>query len=357
MVTARMWYALLVAAMLHVGVAQSAVTQACLAKDAEWDAAMHTARMRELGITCATVYYSLMSKDNRKHPYEWVRKHYLDAGYRVVLVLKLDAGNSTTESRSVGNLQAVVGGYYDTALDELIARIKRDGRPIVVRPFHEIDGDWHPWGMYTSGNSPQLAVAAVEHIAARFRDANAPVMIEINFNRRDGKGKVLGDAEYYIPRFNEFVDAYSISTYNRCGTAKRYTTEQSFATEFKPAYDRLLGLTTKPINVAETSTSGLCGARLPWFRELFRTIDSSFTQVESVTFVFGTVPVGAVSNDRPIQWGFSSTAERAQFKAFLQQSWPQLPLVPSKGRETRPSLDFRAPWSAFAQLTYPFEET
>jgi hypothetical protein len=311
-----------------------------LAKDNEWNSSEHRERMAELGIPAATVYYKLTSEDNRKNPYAWIRDNYLDNSHPTVVTLIIDNGSSTvgtSEGTDVsagvpGLLQQVLRGDFDDDLKALAKVIAKDGRPVVIRPFHEANGGWYPWGMYAQGNSPEQLVLALQHVVNIFEKVQADnVSFEMNLNRRGGDD-VLEEAYRYIPFINKLVDAYSISTYNRCGTSKRYEDELSFSKEFAPVYERLSEMTSHPINLAEVSTSGECAPKMPWFEEMLTDIDERFPRVESITFFFGTVPVGKASNDVEINWGVSGN--EAAFKELLQKyrlRWEESMVVPSKG--------------------------
>ena len=373
----------------------------CLAKDNAWNSREHRARMDLLGIPCATLYYKLTSAENQANPLAWVRDHYLNHGTPTTLTLIIDDGRptvGTSEGTDVsagvpGLLSRVVAGEFDESLDALVRAIARDGRPIMIRPFHELDGGWYPWGIYAQGNSPELAVAAVRHVVERFRAGGARnVSFEINFNRRDGRGEVLSDAEYLIPVLNELVDAYAVSTYNRCGTAPQYVDERSFADDFRPIYDRLSSLTTLPINVAEVSTSGACAPKLPWFQAMMTALKEEFPRVKQVTFFFGVVPVGKASNSVPIYWGFDqSVADAQEFRELLarhssvikrpRQTLAPLRVIVPAARPMRPSTEapaemrrvdgsrgvesratqiedgVRLPWSVWGQFTHYLTET
>lgn len=335
-----------------------------LAKDKNWNSQEHISLMKEYGIPGATVYYNLLSTENRQNHFVWVRDNYLDRGYKVILALKFEGEKKQTNH--LGLLQQVIDGDFDDEIDKLIVEIIRAGKPIVIRPFHELDGSWHPWGIYAKGNSPELAVAAVRHVVNKFSEVRKKglVTIEINFNRRDGKGKVLGEAEKYIPEIAKMVDAFSISTYNRCGTSPNYRPSKdsnrtlsdfdfSFSDEFRPVYKKLSKFTKKPINVAETSTSGLCGGRISWFSEMLLDIKKEFPKVESVTFFFGNVAPGEVSNDVPIQWGFNSEKQRKEFKDLIDKY--QFNEI-TKNVDSNNNLIVRYPWNVHGQMYGLFSE-
>jgi len=154
-----------------------------------------------------------------------------------------------------------------------------------------------------------------------FRTANAPVEFELNLNRRDGASPpgVMTDIETWFLGLDPYVDVYSISSYNRCKTnATAYQDWRSFTTEFEPAYTALAAKTTKPINVAEVATADFCGPKLPWYVNMVSDIEDKFPQVEMITFYFGTVPVGAASNDVPIEWGFPTDSQIEAFATVIK---------------------------------------
>lgn len=344
-----------------MGMTETRNIELCLAKDKNWSRSEHKARMKELGIQCATVYYSLNTPDNRAAPYAWVQE-YLDEGYTVIMVLRIDADGNNP-------LHETLSGGNDTALNDLLFEIRQDGRPITVRLWHESDGNWYPWQMYYPGNSIQLLVEAFKYLHTTFDEAGVLsfVTLESNFNRRDAPFDTpLTEGNQYVPQIDAVVSAHSGSSYNRCGSRAKYPTELSFASEFGPFYDRNLVFTDKPVNIAEVSTSGLCtdGEKLQWFRDMLESVDTRFTRVETITFVFGTVAIGEASNDVEIPWGFSTDAQRAAFADLLNEyrrKWGQPEVLRITRNESKPKLDLSfgadsAPWSVWTKLTYPFDE-
>lgn len=332
------------------------VPKPCLAKDSAWTASEHIKRMEELGIKCATVYYNLMADDNRSNPLDWVRRYYIENDYEVVLVLIVNDG------KGAGLLKRIAQGKFDVDLANLAAAITRTETSLVLRPLHEVDASWHPWGMYADGNTPEDAVLALRHIHDVFAHANSSVVFEVNFNRTDGKGKVLGEVERYTFLLDAFVDQYSISSYNRCGSAPKYRPqpgdgktvadfERTFVEEFAPAYHRLEAFTKRPINVAETSTSGLCAPKLPWFEDMFISLERpEFDQVDAVTFFFGKRKPGTVSNDVPIDWGVAPE-DRAAFAGAMRLAWPQRNRADKLLKDGLVLTSFDAPWSVFVTLS------
>ncbi len=337
--------------------------QFCLAKDSEWSTLKHLSLMKDYGVNCATLYVNITSKYNRSYPFGLIEP-YIRRGYDVVVTLIFGKLSHTSTSQAV--LDQIVRGYYDNDLNIFINALKKSvaknktSSKIVIRPLHELDGNWLPWGMYTKGNSVGQAISAVEHVSKIIRAKNTLVKIEINLNRRDGRNKVLGEAEKYIPRLEPLVDMFAISTYNRCGTAVRYKYERSFSYDFRPAYKRLKTFTDKPINVAEVSTSGLCSGnkKLPWFRRMLEDIKNEFPQTKMVTLFFGKKTAGDASNDVDVDWGISSK-EQIGFRRLLTNDILkkyQEPGIYKSSFDEIFDVRIRLPWSLNTKLSYPLSE-
>lgn len=351
----------------------------CLAKDKAWDSGKHIALMKELGMRCATVYYSLNAPENLHDPFKWVQL-YLDYGYKVIMVLRIDADGKNP-------LTSTLIGENDVALETLRNKIEADGRPITIRLWHESDGNWYPWQIYykdkTTGlqNGIDMHLRAYRYLTEKLALKN--VSFESNFNRRNANEVPLGEGEKYLPHISALVHYNSVSSYNRCGTRKKYRPEgvlpgeyrksmlqfeYSFESEFDPFYQKALTLIDeqKPINIAEVSTSGLCtqGEKIPWFTAMLESIDQKYPRVQTITFVFGDVAIGEASNDVLIPWGIDSEEQRQRFATLLNKyrtRWGMKEIEPKKSKSTKLS-DFlrggasRTPWSVFAKVQMPFSE-
>jgi hypothetical protein len=324
----------------------------CLAKDKDLSTSQHKELMKDYGVTCATIYYNLLSKQNLSDPFGRVRSDYLEKGYSVILTLIFSESKGKEGASSVGLAKKIVNGDFDKDLLTLIAAIKKANQQLVIRPLHELNGNWRPWQMYSKGNSPLQSALALKHIADMFHSADAPVSIEVNFNRRGGKGKVLGDAEIFMPMLNEVVDAFSISNYNRCGLNPNYAKDRSFASEFRPMYERIREFSDKPINVAETSTSGLCEqSRISWFKDMLSGIENEFPQVKDITFFFGQLKPGESGSEVNVDWGFDTVEKRLEFRKILTAT-ESAEAVQIETVDFDYDFDYRMPWNIYGNLSH-----
>ena len=219
-----------------------------------------------------------------------------------------------------GNLlTAITTGFFDSMLLIFGQSINTIGRPITVRPMHEINGDWYPWQAYYENNSAEDIQPAFQRVVKIIRNqAGSLVKFDLNYNRRSANNLNTSDFHQLYPG-DEYVDSISINSYNRCGTSIHHTELKSFAEEFRPAYETILGFTERPIGIGETSTTSFCQAdKIEWFRDLFKAVTEEFRKVNNISFFFETVAIGEVDNDVEIEWGISPNDE-ADFRYLIDE--------------------------------------
>lgn len=255
------------------------------------------------GMDHAAVYWTLGSFAT--HPY-----NRFNGDYDILLILKIPKVEGSL-------LEAILNGQYDDDLTKLGQLIKQDGNPITIRPLYEGNGDWYAWHAYKKPNKPEDYAPAFRHIVTLIREqAGDLVRFDQNYNRKSANGKTEDFAELYAG--DDYVDQVTISSYNRCGTSPSHTKAKSFAEEFRPAYEKLTTITTKPIGVAETATTDKCGVdRVEWYKDMLDSIRNEFTRVEHVTFFFESIAPGLASNTKQINWQLYEK-EKPGFKQLIE---------------------------------------
>lgn len=310
-----------------------------VAKDKAWNVSEYQELAEQYGVAeHYSVYWNMLSPDNLKNPFDWIRDGFLRQGCKSVIVTILldeEKEHSTdtselSESRNsvVGNHQTIIDGRYDDSLRAFAIRAKKAIEDsgcqgtVTINPLHEGDGVWHAWGMDAEGNSAESYGLAFAHVVEIFRAEQTPVKFQFNPNRRDGKDQVMRLIDVWFPLVDPYVDQYAISSYNRCGTQPDATEYRSFWQEFGPAYNKLATYTDKPINVAEVSTSTLCRddeAKQLWFEEMLAALHTWAPQTKKVTFYFGTIEIGDASNTVRIVWGFPTVEGKRLFRSLIER--------------------------------------
>ena len=62
------------------------------------------------------------------------------------------------------SLQRIASGFFDKYTLAFLDRLARLPAKIYLRPMHEMNGDWYPWGATVNGNRPEHYVAAWHHL-------------------------------------------------------------------------------------------------------------------------------------------------------------------------------------------------
>jgi endoglucanase len=227
----------------------------------------------------------------------------LDKGYTVILTI--------TFRENYANLKDVRNGAYDGELEDLIDKIKDDGREIWIRPLHEFNGDWDSWDVFYRGNSTEDFIPAWKHVVTLFREKNAPVKFQIDYNRISAKGDDTPFSEFYPG--DEWVDMVVVSCYNRAFTDKAHNSWRTFRDQFRNAYDQVTHMTQKPIGIAELGSVSYGGDKPQWIIDAFKSIYSEFTRVREISWFLNNKRF----SDTVCDWDLNTPQEIAAFKQAI----------------------------------------
>lgn len=225
-------------------------------------------------------------------------KTFRDKGYDVILTIEF--------TDSYANLHDIAAGKYDTYLTEFAETLKNDGRMIWLRPLHEFNADWYNWGVFYNGNKIEDFIPAWRHIVQTFRDHNAPVKFQLNYNRLSTNASTPFSA--FWPG-DEWVDLVSITSFNRAYTDQSHQYWHSFAEDFDNAYQQVIALTQKPIGVAETSSTSYNGSKPQWIIDTFNSIAFNYTRIQQVSWFLQNKIFNTVLHD----WDLNTPEEKQAF--------------------------------------------
>lgn len=329
-------------------------------KVSNWTSSYHKKYMDELGIKNAVLHYNINLNSNKSQPLDWIYKNYIDQGIDTTIVLllkinKIDPDHIKKKAEQEGLHSLILDGYYDQQLINIGKKIKNKKKKIRLSLLHEGNGGWYEWGMCAKGNTQNSLIKSLKHSIKLINSTGAAQYIKYDFNlNRKGCDGEMTKANQYLPQIAKIVDRITVSTYNRCGTSSRYKEEKQFATEFLPAYATITRYTNKPVYIAETATSGLCGNRIEWYKSLFQSL-KKFPQLTGINFFFGDVPVGVASNDVPIRWGLNSEQEKKEFKEIIANYTQKQTDENVQANKKSTSLKFSSmPWSVWLEIANEF---
>lgn len=188
-------------------------------------------------------------------------------------------------------LAAIGTGAYDAHIREWARGLRDLGGPVMLRPMHEMNGDWYPWSGTANGNKPPEFVRAWRRIHDIFREERATNVTWVwSINHESVPDTKANSYAAYYPG-DDYVDWTAISGFN-WGTTSRYSVWQGFAHWYaKPlAYLHTL---PKPICIAEFATVEQGGSKAAWLKDAYARIGAD-SRIRAVVY-FDSLEAGGSS--------------------------------------------------------------
>lgn len=183
---------------------------------------------------------------------------------------------------------AIARGDFDAYVNAWAERLAAWGRPVYLRMFHELNAPWYPWGVGVGGTTAADLIAAWRHVRARFAAAGA-ANVRWVWCPDAGLRPEAPLADLYPG--DDAVDWVGLDGYN-WGDNRPETGWRSFAEIFGPAYDELLGLTARPLMVAETACSERGGSKAEWIAAAFAALPTAFPRLRALAWFNEAIPNG-----------------------------------------------------------------
>ncbi|HET7574018.1 MAG TPA: glycosyl hydrolase [Solirubrobacterales bacterium] len=181
------------------------------------------------------------------------------------------------------SLPEIAAGRYDPSLRAAAQQAKALPFPVMIRFAHEMNGDWYPWGRNGSaGNVGTNYVDAWRHIVGVFRAEGATNVKWVWSPNVDYEGSYPFDQ--YFPG-DDWVDYVALDGSNWGTSGEGADRWESLGQVFGSAYDRLTQLSSKPVIIAETSSSEAGGDKAAWIRKGFlEELPQRFPRVQDVVW-------------------------------------------------------------------------
>jgi beta-mannanase len=181
-------------------------------------------------------------------------------------------------------LARILEGIFDDYIKDWAGKLARCRRTIWLRPLHEMNGNWYPWGGTVNGNNPELFRQVWRHLHELFKAEGADNVVWIwcpyACSVPDTDSNSL---ENYFPG-RDYVDWLALDGYN-WGTSQAWSHWQSFGEIFTDAYGRLLTLDPgKPVIIAEIGCAESGGNKADWIRDAFKQISSHCKHIKAIVW-------------------------------------------------------------------------
>jgi hypothetical protein len=206
-------------------------------------------------------------------------------------------------SNSIGTLEAIASGSYESYVRGFIQSAKDWGQPLFLRFAHEMNGNWYPWS-----GQPENYIRAWRYIYNVKNELKASNVIMVWCPNNDSVPTASWNtiASYYPG--DAYVDWIGLDGYN-FGVADWET----FDAVFSGAYATLTALTSKPLMIGEFACAEDGGDKPAWISDAFTKIEASYPRIKSFAWF-------NINKER--DWRIqSSAAAQAAYKNSLQNSY------------------------------------
>ena len=169
------------------------------------------------------------------------------------------------------SLARIADGHFDEYIARYALSIRRFGGPVMLRPFHEMDGFWYPWGGLVNHNTPRDLVAAWRHVHDVYEAMGATNVTWVwSVNHRSVPDTPENALERYWPG-RDYVDWIGVSGFN-WGTVGEGSVWKGFDQVFRERYEELLGF-RRPIVLTEIAAPESGGDKAGWITDAYAALE------------------------------------------------------------------------------------
>ena len=241
---------------------------------------------RRTGTACAIVsYYWSWGLGRSRVPIDFARG-LLAAGRCPLLTWEPwrlpVAGRHPADDPEFG-LAQILAGEHDAYIDWFADHVARLPGRILLRPMHEMNGDWYPWCGTTNGNRPDEFVAAWRHLRRRFARRYA---VNVDWVWSPYAISVPAVDDNAIARYfpgEEHVDVVALDGYN-WGDSRPWARWQTFDEVFAAAYRVVTSLSARPVVVAEVGCAATGGDKRRWLADAWRRVAQDYASIRAVVW-------------------------------------------------------------------------
>ncbi|KAG5187805.1 glycoside hydrolase superfamily [Tribonema minus] len=216
--------------------------------------------------------------------FEWVADE-LNKGHLPQLVIEFFSDGVTCAKIAQGMYDPLLMGFINAA------KAANDVRPFYIRPLHEFNGDWYPWGIYVANNVNSVAdfKAAFRHVSLLFK-ANLPhVKVQQGYNNRNAFDTPTDMGSYFVGA--DVVDMVCFSLYNFAGIPN-----------LKVAIPAAM-----PMCISEMSSTDIGINKPAWITDTWNALATQFTRITFISWFFEQN--GKTQNGIPTRWDLNNQAE------------------------------------------------
>jgi hypothetical protein len=240
----------------------------------------------------------------------------------------------------------IISGAYDAYLKKSADELRAYGSPVFLRPFHEFNGNWYPWGLANQGAdsaADTAFIAAWRHVYSIFH-AQGATNVRFVWCFSDGSAPRAATNPWNNPPNaypgDQYVDWIGFDAYNR-GSATNGKPWRTFDQTIGQSYALAVSISAnKPIMLAEGASNeyGDGGAyKAAW-------IDATFKELASASNPYPHLKAVTWFESDTNSYTYDSMSTSPVYNAFVNDI---------RWTNAGGMLDFRSNGNALAQITYP----
>ncbi len=222
------------------------------------------------------------------------------SGSKVVLTWCAQDAQVSGSTDSRYNYASIISGQHDAYIRQWAQSAAAWGNVFYLRLFHEMNGNWYPWGLNVNGNSPALAIQAWQHVYNIFQSVGATnvkfmwcpnVRAPIWYDPNPLASFYPGDA--YVSWLG--LDGYNWGLY---GEQMWQVPWHTFTQIFQPTYNEMVSTVSsaRPVMVAETASTPGAGStdKATWITQMQNDVPALFPNIKAVAYYNTNVLPGGV---------------------------------------------------------------
>jgi hypothetical protein len=176
----------------------------------------------------------------------------------------------------------IISGKHDQYIRAWAKAAKAFGRPVIVRMFHEMNGDWFPWSVNKfKDNTPERFKSAWRHIVTEFRRVGARNVKFLWSPYLWGKGKY----EVLYPG-NDYVDYVGVTSLNWGG--ERWKSLSSLLERPMGAMRKITRTSRnpngKPVILPEVASNHDTGDKAAWITSGYRAAYKKWPAIRAMVY-------------------------------------------------------------------------
>jgi beta-mannanase len=220
------------------------------------------------------------------------------AGYQIVLTWCAQDAQVPGNIDPNYNYAAIISGQHDAYIRQWAQSAAAWGTVFYVRLFHEMNGDWYPWGINVNGNSPALAIQAWQHVYNIFQSVGAT---NVKFmwcpNVRAPVWPDPNPLASFYPG-DDYVSWLGMDGYNwgLYGEQNWDIPWYTFTQVFQQTYNEIVTTVSsaRPVMVAETASGPGSGAtdKATWITQMENDAPTLFPNIQAVSYYDSNITGG-----------------------------------------------------------------